>query len=95
MWRKLNELPEIGHWYSLFGNTFCLASKQSAQRLAARLREEVLPEVKFLIVEIDATKKGGWLPGEIWDFLNRPEATTLFSYARGENSQREDELSSH
>jgi hypothetical protein len=95
VWLRLNKLPEIGHWYSLFGNTFCLASKQSAQSLAARLREEVIPEVRFLIVEVDAAKKGGWMPREIWDFLNQPDAMTPYNHAKGENAQREGELSRH
>jgi hypothetical protein len=74
VWRKLNKLPEIGQWYSIFGNTFCLASDQTAQSLAAKLREEVIPEVRFVISEIDAHKKGGWLPREIWDFIDEPKA---------------------
>jgi len=95
VWTRLNKLPEIGHWYSLFGNTFCLASEHSAQSLAARVREEIIPEVRFLIVEIDARKKGGWLPREIWDFLDRPEASSLYNHPRNEKPQREGELSRH
>jgi hypothetical protein len=93
--RLLDKISQVRHWYSFFDNTFCLASEQSAKWLAARLRDEVIPEIRFLIVEIEADKKGGWLPREIWDFLNQPEAPALYNYARGGNSQREDELSRH
>lgn len=72
VWRKLDKIAEIENWYSLFANTFCIASEQNAKWLAARLRDDVIPDVRFLIVEIDPIKRGGWLPRELWEFLSEP-----------------------
>lgn len=71
--RRLDKISEIVNWYSLFDNTFCIASDQDARWLAARLRDDVIPDIRFLITEVEKGKKGGWLPRVIWEFLNRPE----------------------
>lgn len=71
--RRIDKISEIGNWYALFDNTFCIASDQSASWLAARLREDVIPDVRFMVAEVQKGKKGGWLPKVIWEFLNQPE----------------------
>jgi hypothetical protein len=71
--RRLDKISEISNWYSLFDNTFCIASDRDARWLAARLRDETIPDVRFVIAEVEQGKKGGWLPRVIWNFLNRPE----------------------
>lgn len=72
MHRKLDRITEIANWYSLLDNTFCLASDRDAKWLAARLREDVIPNTRFIVTEVEKHKKGGWLPREIWEFLARP-----------------------
>jgi hypothetical protein len=71
--RKLDAIPEITNWYSILDNSFCLASDQDAKWLAARLRDDVIPETRFIVTEVEKHKKGGWLPREIWEFLARPK----------------------
>jgi hypothetical protein len=70
--RRLDTIEEITNWYALFDNTFCISSERDARWLAAQIREKVLPEVRFIVTEIENRKKGGWLPRIIWDFINRP-----------------------
>jgi len=70
--RRLNKIPEITEWYGLFDNTFCMASDKDARWLAECCREQVIPDVRFMITEVEREKKGGWLPKIIWRFLNHP-----------------------
>jgi hypothetical protein len=72
--RRLDKIPEVSNWYSLFDNTFCVSTDRDARWLAAQIRETVLPEVRFIVTEIESRKKGGWLPRIIWDFINRPQS---------------------
>lgn len=70
--KQLDKIGAIQNWYAFFENTFCLASNQDARTLSKNVRD-ALPEVRFIITEIDPKKKGGWLPKSVWAFLNQPE----------------------
>jgi hypothetical protein len=72
--RRLDDIAEITNWYAVFDNTFCISSERDARWLAAQIREKVIPEVRFIVTEIETRKKGGWLPRIIWDFINRPRS---------------------
>ncbi|TDX62783.1 hypothetical protein EDE12_109119 [Methylosinus sp. sav-2] len=72
--RRLDKIAEITNWYAVFDNTFCISSERDARWLAAQIREEVIPDVRFIVTEIETKKKGGWLPRIIWDFINRPQS---------------------
>jgi hypothetical protein len=72
--RRLEKIDEITNWYAVFDNTFCISCEKDARWLAAQIREKVIPDIRFIVTEIDTKKKGGWLPRVIWDFINRPRA---------------------
>jgi hypothetical protein len=70
--KRLDKIRAIQNWYAFFDNTFCLASNKDARTLSQLVRD-ALPEVRFVIVEVDPQKKGGWLPKSVWTFLSHPE----------------------
>ena len=62
---------DIENWNAFFENAICFASKKDAHSLSQQIRAEI-PEQRFIITEVEAGKKAGWLPRSIWAFLNRP-----------------------
>ncbi len=67
----IDRISDIENWNAFFENAICVASKKSAQSLSQQIRAEI-PEQRFIITEVEAGKKAGWLPRSIWAFLNRP-----------------------
>jgi hypothetical protein len=70
---KIDRMSEIPNWYAFLNNTICFVSELSAKRLARQFRD-AFPDLRFIVVEIDAGKKGGWLPKSVWEFINDPQA---------------------
>ena len=68
----VDSIGDIENWYAFFGNVLCLASKKDVRFLSQQIREK-LPEQRFIIAEVEAGRRAGWLPKSIWTFLNRPE----------------------
>ena len=68
----IDRIRDIENWYAFFDNAICVASGNDARSLAQQIRAE-LPKQRFIITEIEAGKKAGWLPKAIWTFLNRPQ----------------------
>jgi hypothetical protein len=68
----IDKIGDIENWFAFFNNAICIASEKDARSLAQQIRTE-LPKQRFIITEIQAGKKAGWLPKSIWTFLNRPE----------------------
>jgi hypothetical protein len=69
----INRVSSVKNWIAFLPASICLASELPAQSLAREIRQ-LMPTVHFLLVEIDQTKKNGWLPRQVWDFINRPQA---------------------
>ena len=67
----IDRIKDIENWFAFFGNVYCLASKKDAHALSRRIRTE-LPEQRFILTEVEAGKKAGYLPKSIWTFLDRP-----------------------
>ena len=67
----LDGVATIENWTLFFGNTMCLASEEDAQMLSKRIRS-AFPELQFLISTINPDQKGGFLPRELWKFMNDP-----------------------
>lgn len=68
---KLDKLPEVQNWLAFLNNMICLVSDQPARALS-RLLREAFPELRFIVVEIDRGKKGGFLPRSVWEFIDDP-----------------------
>ena len=64
--------PEIVNWMRPFPDAFVVVSDKSASRLR-QVIHGVFPNDRLLIVEIQPGHKDGWLPREVWDFINNPK----------------------
>jgi hypothetical protein len=67
----LDSRPEIMNWLTLAPSIF-IVSERSAYDLAAIFRERY-PSQQFVVTKIIRGENDGWLPQNIWDFLNDPK----------------------
>lgn len=65
----LNNTEAVTTWAQPFPNAAVLASNLSAGDLAAVLRRH-LGETWFLITELNGGTVDGYLPGNLWQFIN-------------------------
>ncbi len=66
--KTIDKLLPVNDWYAFLNNTICLISEADAPALSKQMRV-AYPELRFIIVEIDQQKKGGWLPKTVWEFI--------------------------
>lgn len=69
--KVIDELSEIENWHVVFENTICVVSESGAKALAEHLNDR-LPDVRYLISEVQAEKKGGRMQRSILALLNSP-----------------------
>ena len=69
----VDAMPEIENWHVVFDNTLCVASSVEAKRLASRLNDS-LPDIRYLISEVQPEKKGGRMNSTIFELLNAPHS---------------------
>lgn len=65
----LNETEAVTTWAQPFPNAALLVSNLDARDLAAVLRGR-LGETWFLITELNGGTVDGYLPGNLWEFIN-------------------------
>jgi hypothetical protein len=68
--KKIDKIPTVRDWYAFLSNTICLISDKDARALSKVFRG-TFPDVRFIIVEIDPEKRGGWLPKSVWEFIRK------------------------
>jgi hypothetical protein len=67
----VDHMPEIENWHVVFSNTICIASSIEAKRLASRFND-LLPDIRYLISEVQPEKKGGRMNSTIFELMNAP-----------------------
>ena len=67
----LNDTEGVQTWVAPFPYAAILVSKLNTQDLSAILRER-LPDVWFAVAELNPQTVDGWLPGNIWQYVNNP-----------------------
>ena len=68
----LNNTEGVQTWIAPFPYSAILVSKLNAQDLSAILRDR-LPNVWFMVAEMDPQAVNGWLPGDLWEYVNDPQ----------------------
>ncbi len=71
MIKIIDGMPDVVNWHAFFGNTMCLASSSGARTLARKLNGQ-LPNLRYLITEVEPDQKGGRMPKSVLTFLNSP-----------------------
>jgi hypothetical protein len=72
----LNSMNEILTWRYDLPNSFYLVSDSNARVLAKRLRELAGDKGRFIITEISANDRGGWLTADSWYLINNHRLKT-------------------
>ena len=71
----LDMRPEVLNWFMVFGaNTLLVVSRTDVHTLTNVIHQG-LPDMWFILAEIDPRKTNGWLNPQVWDFLNNPKAS--------------------
>lgn len=65
---KITKFSEVTDWFHFMESSYILISKSPASVLGEKIRN-VIPEHRFLIVEIDLRERDGWLPKEAWEWI--------------------------
>src|SRR2546428_4877688 len=78
-WQRLTGFldmrPEVLNWFMVFGaNLVLIVSRHDAATLT-KVIHEGLPDLWFIITEIDPLKTNGWLNPQVWDFINAPKSS--------------------
>ena len=68
----LNDTEGVQTWVAPFPYAAILVSTLNTQDLSAILRDR-LPGVWFVVTEMNTQSVNGWLPGDLWDYVNDPQ----------------------
>lgn len=68
----LNDTKAIETWVAPFMYAAVLISKLDVHDLSAVLRPRI-PDVWFVVTELNAGAVQGWLPADFWEYVNNPE----------------------
>ena len=68
----LNDTQAIETWVAPFPYSAILLSKLNVHDIAAVIRNR-LPGVWFMITELKSDGVQGWLPGDLWEYVNDPQ----------------------
>ena len=69
--RVVNDIRAVETWMTPFPYAAILISRLDVRDLAAVIRER-LPGVWFMVTELNGRSVQGWLPAELWDYVNDP-----------------------
>ena len=68
----LNDTKGVQTWIAPFPYAAILVSNLNTQDLSAILRDR-LPNVWFMVAEMNPQSVNGWLPGNLWEYVNDPQ----------------------
>ena len=68
----LNDTEAVATWVAPFPYAAILVSTLNTQDLAAVLRDR-LPGIWFMVAELKSDTVQGWLPGNLWEYVNDPQ----------------------
>ena len=72
----LNGIDTIRTWIAPFPYAAVVICTDTVHALTTKIRAH-LPDMWFLLAELDRTNTQGWLPANLWDFVNAPERAEL------------------
>ena len=73
----LNDTKAVATWVQPFPNAAFILSELDVRDLAAVFRQQ-LGQTWFVVSQLDGHTSDGWLPGNVWPFVNHePGATAL------------------
>ena len=83
----LDATQAIDTWVAPFRYAAILVSRLDVQDLTSVLRGR-LPDVWFMVTEVNPLSVNGWLPGDLWLYVNNPyEAWTKKIFADARNAK--------
>lgn len=69
--RVFNDIRAVETWITPFPYAAILISRLDVRDLAAVIRER-LPGVWLMVTELNGRSVQGWLPADLWDYVNDP-----------------------
>ncbi|MCY4377681.1 MAG: hypothetical protein OXC31_28315 [Spirochaetaceae bacterium] len=72
MQHLLNDTEAVVTWVAPFPYAAILVSSLNVNDLAAVLRNRLPPGVWFMVTELRGESVQGWLPKDLWEYVNNP-----------------------
>ena len=72
----LNATNAIQNWIAPFPHSAILVSNLDTRELGAILRHH-LNGAWFVVTQIDSQLIDGWLPGDLWQYVNNPDGASI------------------
>ena len=76
MIKIIDRMPEVVDWHAVFGSSTCHASSLEGRVLASRLNR-LLPDLRYIVTEVEPEQKGGRMPSSALQSLNAPHSAEL------------------
>jgi hypothetical protein len=68
---KLIALPIITNWFHYIKSSYILVSNVSSATMISNDIRKILPNNRFLVVELNLKNRNGILPEKAWDWLRK------------------------
>ncbi len=79
----LDKHPDVLNWAALLPGHVFIVTRHSVNQVSEILRVQ-FPNKYFFVAEIAPISSDGWLPQQIWEFINNPTSVKeQFSYLAG------------
>ncbi|MFN3878052.1 MAG: hypothetical protein ACK4MH_06720 [Brevundimonas sp.] len=69
---EIDMMVEVVNWQKMLPDAAVLVSEQDIRQLNSLLRK-VMPNKRYILVEIENGNKQGWLAKSAWKFMNNPK----------------------
>ena len=73
---KLIALPSIINWFHYIKSSYILVSNVSSATMISNDIRKILPNNRFLVVELNLKNRNGILPEKAWDWLRKQASFT-------------------
>jgi hypothetical protein len=66
----IQEIQNLGPWSKYMDKTWIVATHIPLQEISNRLTQHLGQSDRLLIVRLEAGQYQGWMPPEVWDWIN-------------------------
>lgn len=64
------EIRSLGAWWHHLDSTWIVDTYSTVEDVSSRLRAVMDESDRFLVLDVTAAKRGGWLTQDAWDWLS-------------------------
>jgi hypothetical protein len=69
--KKLEKLTEVKYWFHYIKSSYIMISDVQTATKLNELIKEIIPNTRFLILEVDLNNSNGYLPEQGWTWIRK------------------------